>query len=122
MFKSSFGKFGQVQFDDEHQYYQLLGYLAKSDGTTCIVWEHNEDQGAWGCERRIKFYVTPPSIFRLSYTRGVGNVLFRVNCNEYMDNIFADHHFRNGVTQNIPAVRSTVPAQYVADFNAGLAL
>lgn len=32
MYRQSFGSIGQVQFADEHEYYRLLGYLAKSDG------------------------------------------------------------------------------------------
>ena len=34
MYRQSFGSIGQVQFADEHEYYRLLGYLAKSDGST----------------------------------------------------------------------------------------
>ena len=50
MYRQSFGSIGQVQFADEHEYYRLLGYLAKSDGSTELAWEHNEQQGAWGSE------------------------------------------------------------------------
>lgn len=42
-----FGKYNQMQFADDHEFYQFLGYLAKSDGSSSLVWEHNEDQGAW---------------------------------------------------------------------------
>ena len=48
MYKSRFGRNGQVNFSSPEDYYELLGYLAKSDGTTSITWENNEDQGAWG--------------------------------------------------------------------------
>ena len=51
MYKKSFGINGQIQFANEHEYYKLIGFLAKSDGSTSLVWEHNEEQGAWG-ERR----------------------------------------------------------------------
>ena len=47
MYKQSFGSIGQVQFENEHEYYRLLGYLAKSDGSTELAWERNEEQGAW---------------------------------------------------------------------------
>ena len=33
MYKSSFGSIGQIKFDNEHEFYKLLGYLAKSDGS-----------------------------------------------------------------------------------------
>ncbi len=45
MYRSSFGIQGQISFSNENEYYELLGYLAKSDGTTALTWEHNEDQG-----------------------------------------------------------------------------
>lgn len=38
MYRQSFGSIGQVQFADEHEYYRLLGYLAKSDGSTELAW------------------------------------------------------------------------------------
>lgn len=47
MYKQSFGTNGQIQFANEHEYYKFLGFLARSDGSTSIVWEHNEEQGAW---------------------------------------------------------------------------
>ena len=56
MYKSRFGRNGQINFSSPEDYYELLGYLAKSDGTTSITWENNEDQGAWGSEGRICFY------------------------------------------------------------------
>lgn len=45
MYKSYFGRNGQVRFSSPNEYYQLLGYLAKSDGTTAITWKNNEDEG-----------------------------------------------------------------------------
>lgn len=53
MYQQSFGRNGQVQFANEHEFYKFWGYLAKSDGSTSLVWEHNENQGAWGSEGRI---------------------------------------------------------------------
>lgn len=123
MYKANFGKHNQVSFNNEHEYYELLGYLAKSDGTTSIVWEHNEDQGAWGSEGRIKFYVAnPPLTATLNHTAGVGNVISRVNCNEFVENIAQNNQFVMGSNQNSVAIRNTVPNQFQADFDNGLAL
>ena len=47
MYKQSFGKKRQMQFANEHEFYKLLGYLAKSDGSTSLAWEHNENQGVY---------------------------------------------------------------------------
>ena len=84
MYKQSFGSKGQIQFADEHEFYTLLGYLAKSDGSTSLVWEHNENQGAWGSEGRIQIYISNmPDIGSLTLTAGNGSdVISRINCNE----------------------------------------
>ena len=123
MYRKSFGSIGQVQFADEHEYYRLLGYLAKSDGSTELAWEHNEEQGAWGCEGRIKFRKPKPDgIGTLKLTAGVGNILYRVNCNSFVENLYADHHFTRGLMQNIPLIQTSIPPQFIDDFNEGLNL
>lgn len=122
MYKQSFGSRGQIQFADEHEYYKFLGYLAKSDGTTSLVWEHNEDQGAWASEGRIQILSPIPYPFQLQETAGVGNILSRVNCNDFIENLRSNHNFVIGKIQNIPNVRSTIPTEYIADFDEGLNL
>lgn len=123
MYQQTFGLIGQVQFQNEHEYYEMLGYLAKSDGTSSLVWEHNENQGAWGSEGRIKFYIQNiPVSATLSLTAGVGNVVHRVNCNEYVENIATNHAFIMGGVQDINAIRNTVPNEYQVDFDRGLIL
>ena len=96
MYKQRFGTNGQIQFDNENQYYQLLGYLAKSNGSTSIVWEHNEDQGAWGSEGRIQIHTyNMPQIGHYALTAGNGgNVISRINCNEFVENLRTNHNFR----------------------------
>lgn len=121
MYRQYFGTERQIQFADEHEYYSLLGYLAKSDGSTSIVWEHNEDQGAWGSEGRIQLHTNMPNIWNLKYTAGNGgNVLQRVNCNEFVENIRRDHGFVYGKIQDVDIIRNTVPMQYQVDFDRGL--
>ena len=122
MYQSSFGSLGQIQFANEHEYYLFLGYLAKSDGSTSLVWEHNENQGAWASEGRIQILRPLPNLFNISLTAGVGNIIARVNCNEFIENIRANHNFVTGTSQNIQAIRQTIPPQYLRDFDAGLAL
>lgn len=124
MYKSSFGTLGQIQFANEHEYYKFLGFLAKSDGSTSLTWEHNENQGAWASEGRIQILTSLPLPypFNVSLTAGVGNIAARINCNEFIENIRANHNFVMGEQQDIPAIRSTVPTAYIQDFNDGLAL
>ena len=122
MYKQRFGTNGQIQFDNENQYYQLLGYLAKSNGSTSIVWEHNEDQGAWGSEGRIQIYTyNMPQIGNYALTAGNGgNVISRINCNEFVENLRTNHNFRYGKVQDVNSIRATIPDEYLSDFDSGL--
>ena len=124
MYKSSFGSKGQIQFANEHEYYTFLGYLAKSDGSTSIVWEHNENQGAWGSEGRIQVHISNmPNIGQLAITAGNGgDVISRINCNEFVENICTNHGFNYGKNQDIIKIRQTITVQYQADFDKGLNL
>jgi len=124
MYQTNFGTKQQISFNSETEYYELLGYLSKSDGTTILVWEHNDEQGAWAKEGRILFFIAQPAALRASllHTAGVGNIVSRVNCNEFILNIIEDHSFVLGEAQDIPNIRATVPNQYQADFDAGLQL
>ena len=122
MYQQSFGSHGQIQFADEHEYYKFLGYLAKSDGTTSLVWEHNETQGAWASEGRIQIFSPIPYPFQSQETVGVGNILSRVNCNEFIENIRLHHKFVIGKNQDIVNIRTTIPEEYMIDFEEGLNL
>jgi hypothetical protein len=121
MYKSSFGRQGQVSFKCREDYYELLGYLAKSDGSTSITWENNEDQGAWGSEGRICFYTKNlPPFGCLHFTKGTGSIFKRVNCNDFVEHLSRYHNFVQGKKQDVAAIRKTIPLQYVDYFNKGL--
>jgi len=124
MYQATFGTKGQINFNSESEYYELLGYLSKSDGSTVLVWEDNDLQGAWAKEGRILFFEPQHAALRANmlHTAGVGHILSRVNCNEFILNIRTNHSFVLGETQNIPNIRATVPQQFTADFDAGLQL
>ena len=120
----NYGKYNQVRFADDHEYYRFMGYLAKSDGTTKIVYEQNELQGAWASESRIQFFVDPPIQIasNVSLTAGVGKIKYRVNCNDFLQEIINSHGFVNGRSQNLSLIRQTIPTAYMQDFNDGLSL
>lgn len=123
MYKNSYGQNGQIKFTTESEYYRALGYLAKSDNTSSIHWENNEEQGAWGSEGRIHFLIINPPIpgyFKL--TAGRPGVEHRTNCNEFVENIVVNHNFVMGSSQNIANIKSTVPANFINDFDYGLTL
>lgn len=124
MYKTFFGSKNQISFNSESEYYKFLGFLAKSDGSTVLVWENNDLAGAWAKEGRILFYVPKPASLSaiLLETAGLGRILFRVNCNEFIQNIRNDHNFLLGESQNINAIRATIPVQFLPDFEAGLLL
>lgn len=124
MYQAYFGTKQQISFNSESEYYELLGYLSKSDGSTILVWEDNDLQGAWTKEGRILFFVAQPATLRanLLHTAGNGNIISRVNCNEFILNIRANHSFVLGETQNVPNIRATIPQQHIAAFDAGLQL
>lgn len=124
MYRKTFGTKGQIRFDTKADYYEFLGYLAKEDGTTKVVWESNDEQGAWGQEGRIQFYVAQPATLaaKLLHTSGRGSITSRVNCNAFVEHIASHHHFVSNGPQNKARVRSSLPPANLADFDRGLAL
>ena len=120
-----FGTKHQIQFYSDNEFFESLGFLAKNDGTTSIHWENNEDQGAWGSEGRIHCYqniVNFPDYFSNAFTAGVGKIINRINCNEYVEYIMKYHAFVYGLVQNQTNIIATIPAQFINDFNRGLNL
>lgn len=56
MHKQYFGKRNKMRFDSPEEYYETLGFLAKSDGSSDLYKENNQNQGAWSHEMRINCY------------------------------------------------------------------
>ena len=125
MTRLNFGTKNQIHFDTQNEKYEVLGFLAKSDDTTSLTWEHNEDSGAWGSEGRIHCYKNiinfPVSLSRV-FSSGVGNIEHRINCNEFIEYIRENHNFVLGNTQSIDKIRNTIPTEYINDFERGLNL
>ncbi|MBD0850517.1 hypothetical protein [Maribacter arenosus] len=120
MYKQSFGSKKQIIFNSEGEFYEFLGYLTKNDGTTVLVWEFNDKSGAWAQEGRILFFSQPQNLRAdLSQTAGVGRIVSRVNCNEFIENLKQNHSFVLGEIQDVAAVRNTVPQQFLGDFDNG---
>ena len=121
MYKATFGTKQQVAFNSEADYYEFLGYLSKNDGSTRIVWEENDEQGAWAEEGRILFYTPQPNQLRvqLLHTAGNSTIVSRVNCNEFIESIRTHHNFVLGGNQNVDSIRTTVPNQFLSDFESG---
>jgi hypothetical protein len=124
MYKNVFGTKNQIRFDTKADYYEFLGYLAKEDGTTKLVWENNDEQGAWAQEGRIQFYVAQPVALRarLKHTSGNTSIISRVNCNDFVEHIAQYHHFISNGLQNKTRIRASIPPAHLKDFKRGLAL
>lgn len=64
-----------------------------------------------------------PQLWQISLTAGNGgNVINRINCNEFVENICTQHGFIYGGIQNVSQIQSTIPQQYIDDFIDGLNL
>jgi len=126
MYKTQFGRVNKMRFNSAEEYYETLGFLAKSDGSTSLVWENNENQGAWGSEGRIHCHHSInrfPAPLSRKFTAGNGtSILNRINCNEFIQHIVNFHSFNMGHVQNITNIRITVPNQYLVDFDRGFNL
>lgn len=125
MYKKSFGTKGQIQFDTENEYYEVIGFLAKSDGTTSLAWEDNDEQGAWGKEGRIQCYKNIskfPNSLNRAFTAGTGSIIRRINCNEFIQHLRDSHGFILGKEQNLSSIKKTIPTKYQLDFERGLKL
>ncbi|TRX70721.1 hypothetical protein [Carboxylicivirga sp. M1479] len=126
MYKRLFGIRRKMRFDSPEEYYETLGFLAKSDGSISLVWEHNEEQGAWGSEGRIHCHsnldkFTAP--LKRKFTKGrAKKVKHRINCNEFVEDITTNHGFQMGAVQNSGVIRNTIPNQYKSDFDKGFNL
>lgn len=123
MYKQNFGKRRKMRFDSPEEYYETLGFIAKGDGSCDLYRENNQNQGAWGPEIRMNCYkslqkFTPP--LRRKFTKGRGKkVLHRINCNEFIEDLIANHAFSYGDIQNMNSIRATIPSAYLSDFDRG---
>lgn len=123
MYKQYFGKRNKMRFDSPEEYYETLGFIAKGDGSCDLYREDNQNQGAWGPEIRMNCYknlhkFTPPLRRKFTEGRG-GKVLHRINCNEFIEDLVANHAFSYGGIQNMNSIRATIPNAYLPDFDRG---
>ncbi|MFA0196690.1 hypothetical protein AB4501_25830 [Vibrio sp. 10N.222.55.E8] len=111
-------------FSNEKHFYYALGFLVHAIETrSCrLVWENNQDLGAWGHECRIQIF-NRISEFENLYTNrvsaGVGNILGRINCNQYLEHLTQHHSFSFQSEPDYQSVKATVPIVYQQDFDDG---
>lgn len=86
MSKLVYGKNGQVKFFNEAEKKEALQYLRTSDNVE-FAYENNQDQGAWGPEKRIHFKDEQgiPECLKRNMSAGRPGIFGRINCGELYD-------------------------------------
>ncbi len=117
----TYGKNHQITFQDLAEKYKFIGYLTNHN--VFLQWEHNEQQGAWGQEGRIAFTSDHVTLHfpHLLYTAGVGNYTSRLNCNDFVQELF-QLGFSKGNTQNTNLIRGNIQPACFPYFDAGCSL
>lgn len=90
MSKLVYGAQNQVRFESEEEKAEALAYLATSPHVE-LRFEKNNEQGAWGTEKRILFYSEDgvPEGLRRNWTAGRGRLLGRINAADFYDEVEA---------------------------------
>ena len=120
MYHSSVGKLGQLRFPKPEDYYRFLGYLAHAD--IKVVYEFNEETGFVGKCWAYLLYTSrvPRNWGKIAYRKGRGDSMcYRINCNDFVENIVTDYGFTYGGYQDVKTIRKTIPANYLLFFDEG---
>ena len=120
MYRTYFGKLGQLRFPKPEDYYRFLGFLARANAE--IVYEYNEETGSWGNAGRICFFTgrVPHHFGKITYREGRGGSMFyRINCNDFVENIVMNHGFTYGRYQDVATIKSTIPSTFISFFEEG---
>ena len=120
----SYGDRKQLTFPSAQEKFKTIGFLAASKYTS-LHWEHNETSGAWGSEGRIHCYSELnkfPAALVERFSKGNGRILKRVNCNEFVKELFNTYQFKLGDSQDIQSIQAAIPSDYHKDFKLGLAI
>ena len=125
MYQPSFGRDNPITFENQEIYYETLGFLSKSDGTTAITLENNQDQGARAHEIRIQCYnniANFPLPLTRKFTIGTGRSIHRINATDFLQDLLDNHSFQLNENHNTADIRNTIPQQYLVDFDRGFNL
>jgi hypothetical protein len=102
MAKLQYGKSGHyLVFANDAEFFLTYGFLCNSQKhALAFQWEYNANSGAWGNEGRIHFlsvggndYSPKPQVINKKLTAGYGNIVHRVNCNEYIKELVLNYGF-----------------------------
>lgn len=121
-----------LKFNDEHEYYETLGFLCKDEELVRVYVEHNKDAGAWGNQGRMlvrvgNIYGLPRPLEDAFATSKDG----RISETKYVTNLQDYHSFTREVDptgndftkylykSKLDNVIATVPIDYLRDFFRG---
>ena len=120
-----------LRFIDNSEYYETLGYLCKTPAEVVVYTHQNDVSGAWAGQGKLETRINKnrlPSGLKRSFDLSGDN---RLSVSDYVDNLVQCHAFTRFVDptgrqytyhiypESIQAVRNTVPAQYLRDFDRG---
>ena len=102
-----FGENKQVQFENEAAFFAALGFLAKDDGSTKVVWADHIG--------RIDCFIPKQQFPKCFKDCTFDNA---IHCSEFVAYLIANHKFVANENQNINNIIITVPYQYADGFQA----
>lgn len=120
-----------LHFQNDAEYYETLGFLAKNPSLVSVYTHDNDRSGAWAGQGKLHTHIDKgmlPAGLRRSFVASGDD---RLSVTDYVRNLVQNHAFNQfsdptgnlytfyRFPESIGNVRLTVPKEYYADFDAG---
>lgn len=120
-----------LHFEDNEEYYETLGYLAKNPALVDVYTHDNDKSGAWAGQGKLQTRVAKknlPEGLRRSFILSGDD---RLSVTDYVRNLIDNHGFDDyedptgylytfyRMPSDVSNVRATVPTRYLDDFDRG---
>lgn len=120
-----------LHFQDDREYYETLGFLAKGKDYVAVYTHDNDRSGAWSGQGKLHTYIDKrklPSGLQRSFIQSGDD---RLSITDYVRNLIQNHAFRcfydptgNLYTfyrfpSSVSDVKATVPSYFWEDFDRG---
>ena len=120
MEKLVYGKENQIIFSSEKEKYEAIGYLC-NDSNCNIYIEHNQETGSYTNAYRIT--LLRPSIITPKALREAIRSDYRINCNEFIEELIKIFGFGNTDGKHIEGsyqdVLERIPEEFRENFKKG---
>ncbi len=126
-------KYNKLSFNDDHEFFETLGFLSRDDTIFDLRQERNEEAGAWGSQ--IRFYwktqadiSSLPRPLREAFSIPSHDSQRRISETKFVRELADNHSFSNfdetsyithWTKTSLDDVLATVPEEYVNDFWRG---